>query len=551
MIPKTLRNSWSSFVVLLLAGYLSWWLTLDVRVVYIFVFLAIPIFLYLRLAAPFLFRPRARIGFIQVGAGAVKDLASRRLIYILTAYFVLFFLAGLAWKVVWVGLSPGFYDMEDGTDFQSEQLVLSDLESRTLFTTDVYRRVPHNTGEIRLRANRFGWTTILEAEPVYENGELLWRAALEPNGLVNQLVRTSPGFSQTSGITELSPEVSEMDLKYTENRMFNQKSKRRAWYANRFWIVGNGYLTTDTDGAIWWLYPRMSIKWFSFTYSQNFEGVTLVSAQTADIRHYSPDELGALKEFIGQDHLRVYPESLALAQSYIYGANRFGFIAREITKRSSDGESLYEIPGGQISTGAAETFQKYPILSVYNDELYWATLYEPVGGESRGARTAAIALIGADYNNAGEVKMYKFDDLEKNIPGVNKVLRLARTEVQNFEGWVPQQVQIYQDDQNRLYALSSIVSGYGSGQKVAALAGVNLLEGSERAYIVKTSDYSDLETAHTALLNNMFSGVASAPATETVTIQEEAQTEQGAESGVDERLRIIEQKVDQILERLE
>jgi hypothetical protein len=514
------------------------------------VFLAIPLFLYLRLASPFLFRPKARTGFIQIGSGAVKDVASRKLIYTLTAYFVLFFLAGLAWKVIWVGLSPGFYEMEDGTDFQSEQLVLSDLESRNLFTTDVYRRVPHNTGEIRLRANRFGWTTILDTEPVYEDGVLLWRAALEPTGVVNQLIRTSPGFSQTSGMIELSPEVTEMDLKYTENRMFNQKSKRRAWYANRFWIVGDGYLTSGTDGGIWWLYPRISIKWFSFTYSQSFEGVTLVSAQTTDIRHYMPDELGALKEFIGQGNLRVYPESLALAQSYIYGANRFGFIAREITKRSSDGESLYEIPGGQILSGGAETFQKYPILSVYNDELYWATLYEPVGGESRGARTAAIVLIGADYNNAGEVKMYKFDDLEKNIPGVNKILRLARTEVQNFEGWVPQQVQIYQDSQNRLYALSSIVSGYGSGQKVAALAGVNMLEGSERAYIVKTSDYSDLETAHMALLNIMFSGVVSAPLTETVS-EQPAQTGQEDGTSVDDRLRTIEQKVDQILERLE
>jgi len=177
---------------------------------------------------------------------------------------------------------------------------------------------------------------------------------------------------------------------------------------------------------------------------------------------------------------------------------------------------------------------------VYNDELYWVVVYEPIGGEISGARIAAILLFGADQSNAGEITMLKFDQLEKNLPGVNKILRFARAEVQNFEGWIPQQVQIYQDEEKNLYALSSIVSGSGSGQRIMALAGVDLLSEEERAYVVKTTDYSDLRSAHDALLEEIFGeGV--------VVVEEEAPVES---SSTEDRLDAMDEKLDKIMEKL-
>jgi hypothetical protein len=274
-----------------------------------------------------------------------------------------------------------------------------------------------------------------------------------------------------------------------------------------------------------------------------------VSAESSEIKHYDENELGEAEAFLGKDHLRVYPESLALQQADIYGTNRFGWWAKYVTQRSGDGESLYEIPGGQLQAGAG-WWQKYPFLTVYSDELYWVTVYEPVGGEISGARIAAILLVGAESSNSGEITMLKFDKLEKNLPGVNKILRFARAEVQNFEGWIPQQVQIYQDNGN-WYALSSIVSGSGSGQRIMALAGVDLLGEEERAYVVKTSDYENLDAAHSALVARMFGGAELLPIREEIDDPGIVVSDPAQENDVEERLDEMDAKLDKIMEKLE
>ena len=200
-------------------------------------------------------------------------------------------------------------------------------------------------------------------------------------------------------------------------------------------------------------------------------------------------------------------------------------------------------------------YQKYPFLTVYENKLYWVTVYEPVGGEISGARIAAILLIGAESSNSGEITMLKFDKLEKNLPGVNKILRFARAEVQNFEGWIPQQVQIYQDEDNNLYAISSIVSGSGSGQRIMALAGVDLLGEEERAYVVKTTDYGNLNEAHSALIARMFGGEigSGAQGLGSTGTQKEEPTAKSQEptTSTEERLDEIDSKLEKIMEKLE
>jgi len=514
-------------IMMALVTYFSWWKSLDVQVLYANIFVVAPIVLLAFNA--FKWRGQDQIP-LYIGGVSKK----------ITGYVVILILAGLVWSILWVGMSAGFFGIEEGTDFTAQQVKLADLESTDLFQTSVIRKVPQNTGEIRLRANRFGWADVIDTDPVYENKELLWRAVIEPHGLINQLTKSAPGVSETSAEIETSPVVIEIDLEYTEAKLFSSYSMRRAWYHNRLWLVGNGYLTTGKDGGYWWVYPRTSINWFIFTYKKEFEGVTLVNAKTPEIKHFNKDELDKVGEFLGKENVRVYPESLALQQASIYGFNRFGWWAKQVTQRSSEGESLYEIPGGQLRTSAG-TWQKYPFLTVYNDMLYWVVVYEPIGGEISGARIAGILMIGADHINAGEITMLKFDTLEKNLPGVNKILRFARAEVQNFEGWIPQQVQIYQDSDNKLYALSSIVSGSGSGQRIMALAGVNLVGDEERAYVVKTSEYGDLDDAHSALLRMIFTGEI---------VEESVGTIPVLEKSTDERLDEIEAKVDRVLEAL-
>jgi len=525
MTTKLSKNLWIILLVALFT-YFSWWKSLDIQAVYTNVFIVLPLVLLFFNA--FTLRSEFKIPLVL---GHTSKWIAR--------YLVLFFVASFMWNIAWVGMSAGFYGIEENTDFVPQDVTLAGLEDTALFQTSVIRTVPENTGEIRLRANRFGWADVIDTDPVYEDGELIWRAVIEPSGLINQLTRSAPGVSETSAEVETSPTVVEKDLKYTEAKLFFQYSMRRAWQDNRLWLVEDGYITTDEAGAYWWVYPRVSIKWFLFTYEKTFEGVTLVSAETDEVKHFGVNELTALGEFLGQDSVRVYPESLALQQAQIYGYNRFGWWAKQVTERSSEGESLFEIPGGQLGYSAG-TWQKYPFLTVYNDELYWVVVYEPIGGEISGARIAAILLFGADQSNAGEITMLKFDQLEKNLPGVNKILRFARAEVQNFEGWIPQQVQIYQDEEKNLYALSSIVSGSGSGQRIMALAGVDLLSEEERAYVVKTTDYSDLRSAHDALLEEIFGeGV--------VVVEEEAPVES---SSTEDRLDAMDEKLDKIMEKL-
>jgi hypothetical protein len=134
---------------------------------------------------------------------------------------------------------------------------------------------------------------------------------------------------------------------------------------------------------------------------------------------------------------------------------------------------------------------------------------------------------------------------------VNKILRFARAEVQNFEGWIPQQVQIYQDNGN-LYALSSIVSGSGSGQRIMALAGVNLLGDEERAYVIKTTDYENLNSAHEALIARMFGGAEIPIAPEEEVLEPDTIVRApDQENDVEDRLDEMDSKLDKIMEALE
>lgn len=531
-------------VLLSIFTYFLWWKTLDVQVLYTCVFFILPgLLLLFNLFTPLdTKKPSTSLNAFSLGFEHEISLNLSKTSKILIFYFILVIIIGLVWGIVWVSVSPGFYNIEEGVDFSAQDMDLESLQETTIFQTSVVRKVPENTGGIRLRANRFGWADVIDTDPVFENGDLIWRAVIEPSGLVNQLSKSAPGVSQTSAELETSPVVTETDLENTEAKMFTSFSKRRAWYYNMFWLVGDGYITTDTSGEYWWVYPRTSIKWFIFTYEKNFEGVTLVNAKTDEIKHYNPGQLDGLAAFLGKT-ARIYPESLALQQANIYGYNRFGWWAKYVTQRSEEGESLYEVPGGQLYSSSS-TWQKYPFLTVYNDKLYWVVVYEPIGGEISGARIAGILLIGADHTNSGEITMLKFDKLERNLAGVNKIFRFARAEVQNFEGWVPQQVQIYQDEDKNLYALSSIVSGSGSGQRIMALAGVDLLSGEERAYVVKTTDYSDLNAAHAALLEKMFVGEVVVEETVEETIVAVS------EESIENRLDDIDAKLDVILEKL-
>jgi len=538
MNTKNLVRNVQIIIVIAIFTYFSWWKSLNIQVVYTNAFFILPIALLIFNA--FQWQGRGKVP-LRVSGFSKKA----------GAYFAILVVAGVLWNVVWIGLSDGFYGVEENADFNSQQITMNEIKDITLFQTDVVRKVPHNTGEIRLRANRFGWADVMDTDPLYEDNKLIWRAVIEPRGLINQLTKSAPAVGETSAEVETSPVVTELDdLKYSEAKLFTQFSMRRAWYSNRLWLVDDGYITTDKDGKYWWVYPRMSINWFLFTYKKSFKGVTLVSAQTDEIKHYRETELDDLSEFLGKDNVRVYPENLALTQSVIYGSNRFGWWAKYVTQRSGDGESLYEIPGGQLQAGAG-WWQKYPFLTVYGDKLYWVTVYEPVGGEVAGARVAAILLIGAEHTNAGEIQMLKFDKLGRNLPGVNKILRFARAEVQNFEGWIPQQVQIYQDGSKNLYAISSIVSGSGSGQRIMALAGINLLGDEERAYVVKTTDYENLNQVHTALVKMMFEerepvSAVSVPEAEPVSVVAPVK-----ETDVEKRLDDIDEKLDMILETLE
>tara|TARA_Y100000310_G_scaffold304443_1_gene343618 strand:- start:8319 stop:9941 length:1623 start_codon:yes stop_codon:yes gene_type:complete len=538
MESKTIVRNVQIIIVIALFTYFSWWKSLNVQVLYTNVFFVLPIALLFFNA--FQWQGKGKIP-LQLTSFSKK----------VGIYFVLIILGGVLWNFAWVGMSDGLYGIEDGEDFTAQDVTLANIGEVDLFQTDVIRKVPHNTGEIRLRANRFGWADVMDTDPLYEDGKLVWRAVIEPHGLINQLTKSAPAIAETSAEIESSPTVMEKDLKYSEAKLLTQFSMRRAWYANRMLLVDDGYITTDADGKYWWAYPRVAIKWFLFTYKKEFRGVTLVSAESDEIKHYGEDEMGELAGFLGKSNMRVYPESLALLQASIYGSNRFGWWAKQVTGRSGDGESLYEIPGGQLQAGAG-WWQKYPFLTVYSDKLYWVTVYEPIGGEISGARVAAILLIGAEHSNAGEITMLKFDKLEKNLPGVNKILRFARAEVQNFEGWIPQQVQIYQDNGN-LYALSSIVSGSGSGQRIMALAGVNLLGEEERAYVVKTSDYENLNSAHSALVARMFDGVEEIPSVSSPPLEEpgDASKQPVVESDIDDRLDEMDDKLDKIMEKLE
>ncbi|MFH1424949.1 MAG: hypothetical protein ABIG20_04755 [archaeon] len=518
-------------IPLLLITYFLWWQSLDVQIVYFGIFFGIPGILL-------------ALNVLKFDSEEPVPLQINNSAKLIIAYFIAVIAIGGVWSILWVGMSPSFYNVEDGADFNAQEVDLAELKETTLFQTSVVRKVPENTGGIRLRANRFGWADVIDTDPVYEEGELVWRAVIEPRGLINQLTKSAPGVSQTSAEIEASPVVTEIDLEHTEAKLFWDYSKRRAWYHNRLWLVDDGYITTDADGGYWWVYPRTSINWFIFTYKKSFEGVTLVNAKNSDITHYNPDELQELSEFLGGD-VRCYPESLALQQANVYGYNRFGWWAKHVTQRSSDGESLYEIPGGQLSSSSS-TWQKYPFLTVYNDKLYWVVVYEPIGGEISGARIAGILLVGADHTNSGEITLLKLDKLERNLAGVNKIFRFARAEVQNFEGWIPQQVQIYQDEDKNLYALSSIVSGSGSGQRIMALAGVNLLGEEERAYVIKTAEYSNLDDVHAALLKTMFGGAEVVEAEESVVETPAAVSDEDIEKRLDE----IDAKLDTILEKL-
>ncbi len=209
----------------------------------------------------------------QMGSGSKK----------IGTYIFLIVIAAVAWNVVWVGMSTGFYGVDDAVDFEAQDITLGNIDNVNLFQTDVIRKVPHNTGEIRLRANRFGWADVVNTDPLYENGKLVWRAVIEPKGLINQLTKSAPAVAETSAEIESSPTVIEKDLKYSEAKLFTQFSMRRAWYANRFLLVDDGYITTGADGSYWWVYPRIGIKWFLFTYKKEFRGVTLVSAESSEI----------------------------------------------------------------------------------------------------------------------------------------------------------------------------------------------------------------------------------------------------------------------------
>ncbi len=534
MDSKNIVRNVQIIVVIAIFTYFSWWKSLNVQVVYTNLFFVLPAALLFMNA--FTWRGKGKMPFQLSGF-------SKKVAF----YFAIAVAIGIVWNFAWITMSSGFYGIAEGENFEAHEVNLADFDTMTNFQTDIIRKVPHNTGEIRLRANRFGWADVLDTDPVFEDGELLWRAVIEPHGLINQITKSAPGVGETSAEVETSPVVTEKDLKYTEAKLLTQFSMRRAWYENRMLLVEDGYITLAKDGNYWWVYPRVSIKWALFTYKKEFKGVTLVSAETDEAKHYSETQMGELEEFLGKT-ARVYPESLALQQAYIYGSNRFGWWAKFVTGRSGDGESLYEIPGGQIG-GSYGTWQKYPFLTVYNNNAYWVTVYEPIGGEISGARIASILLIGADNTNAGEIKMLKFDKLGRNLPGVNKILRFARAEVQNFEGWIPQQVQIYQDGQN-LYALSSIVSGAGSGQRIMALAGVNLLSDEERAYVIKTSDYDNLDAAHEALLAKMFSGKVTEEPLEEVSSPASTVTTPSTDN-VEDRLDTIEEKIDRIMEALE
>jgi len=538
MDNKNIVRNVQIIIVLGIFTYFSWWKTLNVQVVYTNVFFVIPIALVFFNA----FKLQGLKGGVPLKIGGFSKKVA--------IYLVLAIIVGIVWNVSWIGMSDEFYDIEEGIDFSSQQITLANIGEVDLFQTDVVRKVPHNTGEIRLRANRFGWADVMDTDPLYEDGKLVWRAVIEPNGLINQLTKSAPAVAETSAEVETSPMVTEVDLEYTEAKLFSKFSMRRAWYENRAWLVDDGYITTDKDGNYWWAYPRISISWALFTYKREFKGITLVNAKTPEVKHYTLEELDELAELLGEKNVRVYPESLALQQAGIYGTNRFGWWAKFVTQRSEEGESLYEIPGGQLQAGAG-WWQKYPFLTVYNEELYWVTVYEPVGGEISGARIAAILLIGADQNNAGEVTMLKFDKLGRNLPGVNKILRFARAEVQNFEGWIPQQVQIYQDDSKNLYAISSIVSGSGSGQRIMALAGVNLLGDEERAYVIKTTDYDNLNDVHDALVGKMFSGIEIAAPVEDVPEPDTTVTTTTTTSNVEERLDEMDAKLDKIMDALE
>lgn len=531
------------FLIILfsLFTYFLWWKSLNVQVLYTSVFFILPVILLFSniFTLPDTKESETSPSFFIPGKSPKLNKFSK----IIVLYFLFIIIIGFAWNIIWVSMSTDFYDIEDGVDFNAQEMNLESLQKTTIFQTDIVRKVPENTGGIRLRANRFGWADVIDTDPVFEEGKLIWRAAIEPRGLINQLFKGAPGISQTSAELETSPVVTETNLEHSEAKLFSKFSKRRAWYHNRLWLVGDGYITTDKNGESWWAYPRTSIKWFLFTYSKSFEGVTLVNAKTTEIKHYNPEQLDELSAFLGKT-ARCYPESLALQQANIYGYNRFGWWAKQVTQRSSEGESIYEIPGGQLSRSSS-TWQKYPFLTTYNDKLYWVVVYEPIGGELSGARVAGILLIGADNTNSGEITFLKFDTLEKNLPGVNKIFRFARAEVQNFEGWTPQQVQIYQDENKNLYALSSIVSGSGSGQRIMALAGVDMLSDEERAIVVKTSEYSNLGEAHTALLNKMFGEKV----IEEETINET--TTNASDDSVEKRLDVIEGKVDLILEKME